>query len=117
MRPTTARRSSRRLHPMPTEDLIAARPAWADVARRLRVPAAIGAVAIAAAVILGGPAHALLDALRRAFEADPRWVFAAIAFEALSFTGYVALLWLVAGGRSSRFGLAQSYRTTLAGAA
>jgi uncharacterized membrane protein YbhN (UPF0104 family) len=49
------------------------------------------------------------------FSADPRWAIGALIFEALSFTGYVALLSYVAG--SERFNLRMSYQTTLAGAA
>jgi len=88
-----------------------------QLARRARVPAAIAAVAIGAALVIGGPARHLLDALERAFTADPRWVLAAAGFEALSFAGYIALLSHVAGRGNARFGLKQSYRTTLAGAA
>jgi uncharacterized membrane protein YbhN (UPF0104 family) len=86
-------------------------------ARRLRVPALALAAVAAVAVLAGGPAHAFVDALRRALEADPRWVVGALVFEALSFTGYIALLWHVAGGTVQRFGLRESYQTTLAGAA
>jgi uncharacterized membrane protein YbhN (UPF0104 family) len=102
---------------MPTAAPIDARFSWADFARRARVPAAVLVVVIAAAVVLGGPARTFLDALERAVTADPRWVLAAAVFEVLSFAGYVALLSHVAGRGNDRFGLAQSYRTTLAGAA
>jgi putative heme transporter len=88
-----------------------------QLARRARVPAAIAAVSVAAAAAIGGPARHLLDALERAFTADPRWVVVAAAFEALSFVGYIALLSHVAGRGNARFDLRQSYRTTLAGAA
>jgi putative heme transporter len=90
---------------------------FGQLARRARVPAAIAAGVVVAAVVLGGPARHLLDALERAFTADPRWVLAAAGFEALSFAGYIALLSHVAGRGNDRFGFKQSYRTTLAGAA
>jgi uncharacterized membrane protein YbhN (UPF0104 family) len=102
---------------MPTADPITANISWAAVARRARVPAAAAALLIAAAIVVGGPARHLLDALERAYTADPRWVLGAAGFEVLSFVGYIALLSHVAGGVNDRFGFKQSYRTTLAGAA
>ncbi len=48
---------------------------------------------------------------------DPRWVVAAAAFELLSFAGYVALLWLVAGRATKRMGIRESVEVTLGGAA
>jgi uncharacterized membrane protein YbhN (UPF0104 family) len=98
-------------------EALASRPSVQDWARRLRVPAFILLAVVFVAVLVGGPAEAFLDALRRAITADPRWVAAAAAFEILSFTGYIALLWHVAGRDAPRFGLRESYRTTLAGAA
>src|SRR4051794_38964723 len=102
---------------MAAADPINASFSWAHLARRARVPALVVGVAVAGAVVLGGPARTFLHALERAFTADPRWVVAAAAFEVLSFAGYIALLSLVAGRGSARFGVKQSYRTTLAGAA
>jgi uncharacterized membrane protein YbhN (UPF0104 family) len=102
---------------MPTADTLDLAISWRAVARRMRLPLAVAAAVIAVALVAGGPAEAFADALRRAIEADPRWVVAAAAFEVLSFTGYVLLLWHVAGRGNARFGLAESYRTTLAGAA
>src|SRR3954471_8351008 len=90
---------------------------WREWARRLRVPALVLLAAAIVAVIARGPAQTFIDALRRAFSADPRWVAGAAIFEALSFTGYIALLWHVAGRATPRFGLRESYQTTLAGAA
>ena len=49
----------------------------------------------------GGPLHAFAHALRRALDADPRWVVGGAVFELLSFAGYVALFWLV-GGRATQ---------------
>jgi uncharacterized membrane protein YbhN (UPF0104 family) len=102
---------------MQTAEAIDARIDLGQLARRVRVPAALAAVVVLAAVVIGGPARHLLDALQRAFTADPRWVLAAAGFEALSFVGYIALLSHVAGAGNARFGFKQSYRTTLAGAA
>jgi uncharacterized membrane protein YbhN (UPF0104 family) len=102
---------------MDTAAPIDASISWASVARRARVPALVAGLVVAAAVAIGGPARHLLDALERAFTADPRWIIAAAAFEALSFVGYIALLSHVAGRGNARFGFKQSYQTTLAGAA
>lgn len=88
-----------------------------DLLLRARVPLLVAAVVIAAALLIGGPAQALLDALGRVLAADPAWALAAAGFEVLSFAGYIALLWHVAGRDSERFGLRESYRTTVAGAA
>ncbi|MEA2168938.1 MAG: hypothetical protein QOF76_2238 [Solirubrobacteraceae bacterium] len=90
-------------------------PNLSDTLRRLRVPALILAAVVTIAIVVGGPAQHFLDALGRVVSADPRWAIAAAVFEALSFAGYIALLWHVAG--SERFGLRESYRTTMAGAA
>jgi uncharacterized membrane protein YbhN (UPF0104 family) len=84
---------------------------------RLAAPAAVVAVAVALALALGDPARTFVHALERSFSADPLWVLAAVAFEALSFAGYVALLWHVAGRETPRLGLRESYQVTLAGAA
>jgi uncharacterized membrane protein YbhN (UPF0104 family) len=65
----------------------------------------------------GGPARAFADALARATEADPRWIAAAAAFEILSFTGYIVLLWLVGGRATQRIDLRASAQITLGGAA
>ena len=87
------------------------------LARRAALPiAAVGAGATAVAVV-GGPLQAFADAVERAFNADPRWVVAAAAFELLSFAGYVALLWLVAGRATPRLGLSASADLTFGGAA
>jgi uncharacterized membrane protein YbhN (UPF0104 family) len=87
------------------------------VARRAALPAALVAIAGAVVLLAGGPLEAFADALRRAIDADPRWVGAAATFELLSFGGYVALLWLVGGRVSSRLGLRESTQVTLGGAA
>jgi uncharacterized membrane protein YbhN (UPF0104 family) len=87
------------------------------LARRAALPGVLVAVAVAAVVALGGPLQTFSDALGRALDADPRWVVAAVAFEVLSFAGYVLLLWLVGRRASGRLGLGASARLTLGGAA
>ena len=86
------------------------------VARRMAVPAAIVAVAVAV-IVAAGPMRAFADALARALDADPSWVAAAAVCELLSFSGYVALLWLVGGRATPRLGLRTSAQVTLGGAA
>jgi uncharacterized membrane protein YbhN (UPF0104 family) len=93
------------------------RAAWRSRLRPLALPLALGAVVVGVAFALGGPLDAFANALRRAIDADIRWVAAGVAFEALSFAGYVLLLRHVAGRRAPRFGLRASYQVTLAGAA
>lgn len=85
--------------------------------RRAALPAALAAMAGVAIVVAGGPLRTFADALSRALDADPRWVGGAVAFELLSFAGYVALLWLVGARASSRLGLRASAEITLGGAA
>jgi hypothetical protein len=67
--------------------------------------------------LLGGPGHQFLDALARAASSQPQWVAAAVVAEALSFTGYVALLWLVGSRATPVLDARTSYRLTLGGAA
>jgi putative heme transporter len=88
-----------------------------SLARRAALPAAAVAVAAGALIVAGGPLDAFASALRRAIDADPRWVVAAVAFELLSFAGYVALLWLVAGRATPLMGIRESVEVTLGGAA
>jgi putative heme transporter len=87
------------------------------LARRAAVPAALVAVAAAALIAAGGPIQAFADALRRALDADPRWVATAAVSELLSFGGYIALLWLIGARATSRLGLRESTQVTLGGAA
>src|SRR3954449_10586531 len=87
------------------------------LARRAALPAAVAVAAVAVLLLAGGPLHAFTDALRRAVEADPRWVLAAIGFEVLSFSGYIVLLWLVGERATPRMDLRVSAQVTLAGAA
>jgi uncharacterized membrane protein YbhN (UPF0104 family) len=87
------------------------------LARRAAVPAAVAAAAAAAIVVAGGPLHAFAHALRRALDADPRWVIGGAVFELLSFAGYVALFWMVGSRATARLGLNESTQVTLGGAA
>src|SRR3954462_1203305 len=87
------------------------------LARRAALPAAVAVAAVAVLVLAGGPLHAFTDALRRAVDADPRWVLAAVGFEIISFSGYIALLWLVRERATPRMDLRVSAQVTLAGAA
>jgi putative heme transporter len=87
------------------------------LARRAAPFAAFAAVAVAVLLVAGGPLQAFADALRRAASASPGWVAAAAAFEALSFAGYVLLLWLVGGRATRKIGLRESVHMTLGGAA
>jgi putative heme transporter len=87
------------------------------LARRAALPAALAVVATIALVVAGGPLQTFADALGRALDADPLWVGAAVAFEVLSFVGYVALLWLVGRRTTRRLGLRESAEVTLGGAA
>jgi len=104
---------------MPRSTEITALPALdlRALARRAALPAALAVVAVAAFVAAGGPLQAFADALGRALDADPRWIAAAIAFELLSFAGYVVLLWLVGRRATRRLGLRESTEVSLGGAA
>jgi uncharacterized membrane protein YbhN (UPF0104 family) len=102
---------------MPAEDLALGTPDLRALARRAALPAAAAAALVIAVVVLGGPLQAFADALRRALDADPRWVVGAAAFELLSFGGYIALLWLVGHRASPRLDLRASTQITLGGAA
>ena len=68
-------------------------------------------------MLAGGPLHAFAHALRRALDADPRWVIGGAVFELLSFAGYVALFWMVGSRATKRLGLRESTQVTLGGAA
>jgi putative heme transporter len=87
------------------------------LARRAALPALLVAVAAGAFIAAGGPLQAFAHALRRAVAADPAWVAGAAGFEALSFVGYVGLLWLVGSRATSRMGFRESVHVTLGGAA
>src|SRR4051794_38107060 len=87
------------------------------LARRAAPAAALAVLAAGALVVAGGPLQAFADALDRALAADPRWVLLAACFELLSFAGYVALLWLVAGRATRRIDARRALEVTLGGAA
>jgi uncharacterized membrane protein YbhN (UPF0104 family) len=87
------------------------------LARRAALPAAAAAALVAVLLVAGGPLHAFEHAIRRAFDADPRWVIAGGAFELMSFAGYVALFWMVGSRATGRLGLRESTQVTLGGAA
>jgi len=86
------------------------------LARRAALPA--GLVAVAAVVVLGsGRLGQLADAFHRALSADWRWVAGATGSELLSYAGYVALLWFVAGRATGRIDARRATEVTLGGAA
>ena len=87
------------------------------VARRAALPTALAVAALAAVLLAGGPLQVLTDALRRALEADPRWIVVAAVAETLSFAGYVMLLWHVGRRATPRLHLRASAEVTMAGAA
>jgi uncharacterized membrane protein YbhN (UPF0104 family) len=87
------------------------------IARRAAVPGALAAVVVAVLLVAGGPLHAFEDAIRRAVDADPRWVILAAVAELASFGGYIALLWLIGSKATPRLGLSESTQVTLGGAA
>jgi len=87
------------------------------LARRAALPVALVVAAAGVLIFAGGPMQAFSDALRRALEADPRWVLAAVGFEVISFSGYIALLWMVGERATPRMDLRASAEVTLAGAA
>ncbi len=103
--------------PADGDDLPAAAPGRADLLRRVRLPLAVVAVLVLAAVLTGAPAHAAMHVVHRLAAADPGWVAAAVGFEVASFAGYVVLSWHVASRTAPLFDLATAYRTTVAGAA
>jgi uncharacterized membrane protein YbhN (UPF0104 family) len=87
------------------------------LARRAALPAVLLVALAGVLIFAGGPMHAFSDALHRAIDADPRWVLAAIGFEVISFSGYIALLWMVGERATPRLDLRASAEVTLAGAA
>jgi uncharacterized membrane protein YbhN (UPF0104 family) len=87
------------------------------VVRRAALPLALAAAALAVVLLAGGPLQVLADALSRALSADPHWIAVAAVAELLSFTGYIALFWLVGRRSTMRLDLRTSAEITLAGAA
>jgi uncharacterized membrane protein YbhN (UPF0104 family) len=103
------------MHPEPAEFALPQLDLRA-LARRAAVPVALVAVAFAI-IVGGGRLHDIANALDRALTADWRWVAGAAMFEALSFAGYVVLLWLVGGRASRRIDARRAAEVTLGGAA
>ncbi len=101
----------------PPFDRVDLRAAGRRVARRGALLLAVVAGALGLFVLYGGGASDLLHASARALRADWGWVLGAVAFEALSFAGYVVLFQLVAGRTTNRVGLRASAQITFAGAA
>ena len=87
------------------------------LARRAALPAAIVVAGVATLILVQGKLGVIADAFHRALDADWRWVAAGAAFELLSFAGYVALMWLVAGRATARIDLRRAVEVTLGGAA
>jgi uncharacterized membrane protein YbhN (UPF0104 family) len=87
------------------------------VARRAALPAAVVVAGVATLILVQGKLGVIADAFHRALDADGRWVAAGAAFELLSFAGYVALMWLVAGRATARIDLRRAVEVTLGGAA
>jgi uncharacterized membrane protein YbhN (UPF0104 family) len=90
-----------------------------DNRRTRQIVVAAGLLVAAAVVALAAPqvVNKCGDALVRAVHADPAFVAGGIAFELLSFAGYIVLFWHVAGRSSSRVGLRASAEISLAGTA
>ena len=87
------------------------------LARRAALPAAVVIAGVATLILVQGKLGLIADAFHRALDADWRWVAAGAAFELLSFAGYVALMWLVAGRATPRIDLRRAVEVTLGGAA
>ena len=81
---------------------------------KLVVAIVVGAGLLALALAKSGP---LLDALKRAAEADRRWVVAAVGLEVLSIAGYVLLLHHVVTRATPGLGWRHSYSLSVGGTA
>ncbi|MEA2160951.1 MAG: hypothetical protein QOD66_3331 [Solirubrobacteraceae bacterium] len=87
------------------------------LARRVALPALLGAAALATVALAGGPVHRFAAALQHGLGANGGWLAIGAGFEIVSLLGYVGLLSLVAGRATNRVGLRESAQITLAGAA
>jgi len=87
------------------------------LARRAALPAAVVIAGVATLILVQGKLGVIADAFNRALDADWRWVAAGATFELLSFAGYVALMWFVAGRATPRIDLRRAVEVTLGGAA
>jgi uncharacterized membrane protein YbhN (UPF0104 family) len=85
--------------------------------RRIALIAAVLAAGAAAVIVAPGIAEKFGDAFARALHADPAFVIGGVAFELLSFTGYIALFWHVASRATPRIGLRASGEIALASTA
>src|SRR3954453_4821831 len=81
---------------------------------RVVIAVVIGAGLLALALAKSGP---LVHALRRAVEADPRWVIAAAGLEVASIAGYVLLLHHVVTRTAPALGWRHSYSLSVGGTA
>src|SRR3954465_11948375 len=93
--------------PRPVPRRIAASP-------KLIAALLVGAGLLALALAKSGP---LLDALKRAAEADRRWVVAAVGLEVASIAGYVLLLHHVVTRTAPALGWRHSYSLSVGGTA
>jgi uncharacterized membrane protein YbhN (UPF0104 family) len=87
------------------------------LARRVALPALLGAAALATVALAGGPVHRFTATLQHGLGANGGWLAVGAGFEIVSLLGYVGLLSLVAGRATDRVGLRESAQITLAGAA
>ena len=103
---------------MPVEDITLPSLDVRALARRAAVPAAAAGRAASRRCSSSPAARCTpsADALRRALDADPRWVLGGVVFELLSFAGYIALLWMVGSRATPRLDLRESTQVTLGGA-
>ena len=85
--------------------------------RNLAIGVALGGAAAVVSVAAPRVVDTFGHALVRALHADPAFVIGGIGLELLSFVGYIALFWHVAGRSSSRLGLRASAEISLAGTA
>src|SRR3954469_23519937 len=85
--------------------------------RKIIFIAAVLAAGAAAVVVAPGIAAKFGDALVRALHADPAYVIGGVAFELVSFAGYIALFWHVASRATPRIGLRASGEIALASTA
>src|SRR3954462_1483908 len=100
------------VHALPLRRPAGARPSAFNP--RVVIAVVIGAGLLARALAKSGP---LVHALRRAVEADPRWVIAAAGLEVASIAGYVLLLHHVVTRTAPALGWRHSYSLSVGGTA